>query len=252
MAFDIPLYGPRWFNGIDCAFEIILVVTALSIWYFARKAKRLTDQPRLSTLANAFLLIALSFLIKIVTNLSTYLKLQDLGSVFWFSQAIQVQILFALGYFLYRLLFLVALIWLVCLGLEVIDWRLRVLLVIFAAVGTFFSQYSYIVFHLMTVVLLAYVVAIAYGHWREKKGFRTRTVAMAFLMILISQVVFLFVGWEPEMYVLGETIQLLGFAGLLYNQITLPKIKQSMENSMQQSNRAAKQGVKHSVKQGVR
>lgn len=223
MPIDIPLYGPRWFNGIDSAFEIIVVFTALSIAYYARKAKNLTGDPKLSALANAFVLIAVSFLIKMVTNIAAYLKLQELGQVIWFSQAIQVQIFFALGYFLNRLFFLIALIWLVCLGLEVVDWRLKLLLVIFAAVGTFFSQYSYVVFHLIALVLLVYVVALAYGVWRETRKLRARTIAVSFLMILVSQVAFLFVGFEPGMYVLGETIQLVGIAGMLYNQATLPR-----------------------------
>lgn len=236
MAIDIPLYGPRWFSGIDCAFEIVSVITALSIWFFAQRANKLTGHPKLQALGNAFLLIAVSFLIKIITNAATYLKLNELGPMFLFSKAIEVQIIFALGYFLYRLLFLVALIWLVCLGLDVVDWRLKLLLVIFAAVGTFFSQYSYVVFHLIAMILLMYIVALAYGHFRESKKPRSRTIVVSFFLIMISQVMFLFVGFEPAMYVVGETIQLAGFTGMLYNQVTLPRVSRKAGG--------VKQGVK--------
>lgn len=223
MVVGIPLYGPRWFNGIDCAFDIVSILAALSIWFFARRANKLTGNPKLLPLGNAFLLIAISFLIKIVTNTATYLKLNELGPMIVFSKAIEAQIMFASGYFLYRLLFLVALIWMVCLGLGVEDWRLKLLLVIFAAVGTFFSQYSYVVFHLIALVLLTYIVALAYGRFQESKKARSRTIAASFFLIMISQVMFLFVGLEPAMYVAGETLQLAGFVGMLYNQMTLPR-----------------------------
>lgn len=222
MALEVPLYGPRWFNGIDSVFEVVMIATAVSIWWTARKAKRLGLE-QAAALSEAFFLIALSFAIKVGTNVATAMRLQELGPIFLFSQAVHVQILLALGYFMHRLLFLIALIWLVCLGLHITDWRLKALLVAFAGIGTFFSQYSYVVFHVLALLLLLYVAASSYSSWQLTRKDRCKTVCISFLLVLVSQAVFLFVGMDAGMYVVGESLELLGFVGLLYNQVTLPR-----------------------------
>jgi len=50
---------------------------------------------------------------------------------------------------------------------------------------------------------------------------------------MVSQVMFLFVGLEPSMYVVGETLQLGGFVGMLYNQMTLPRSSRHVGGVMQ-------------------
>ncbi len=224
MVLNVPIYGPRWFNGIDSLFEVVFILAALSVWWYARKIKCLTGDKSCSTLGQAFLLIAIAFAIKGLTNLVVFMKLDDLGGVVWFSQVFQIQVLLAFGYFLFRLFFLVALIWLVCLHLKVSDWRVRALFVMFAAVGTFFSQYSYVVFHLIALILLIYVVAGAYEVFKEIRNRRTAIITMSFLAILAGHVAFLFVGMEGGMYVLGESLELAGFLGILYNQMSLPRV----------------------------
>ena len=158
-----------------------------------------------------------------LTNIAVYTKLGDLSKPFILAEVIQVQILFALGYFFYRLFFLVALIWLVCIGLKVIDWRVKMLFVLFAAVATFFSHYSYLVFHLTAMILLVYVVADKYGTYKQSRNRRSAIIALSFFAVLLSQVMFVFVSLEPWMYVIGETLQVIGFLGIIYNQVTLPK-----------------------------
>ncbi|MEK6961582.1 MAG: hypothetical protein AABX47_10540 [Nanoarchaeota archaeon] len=223
MALDVPLYGPHWFNGIDTAFDIISIFAALMVAWYARKIKCITGDKSCCALGHAFILIAISFAIKVLTNIAVYTKLGDLSKPFILAEVIQVQILFALGYFFYRLFFLVALIWLVCIGLKVIDWRVKMLFVLFAAVATFFSHYSYLVFHLTAMILLVYVVADKYGTYKQSRNRRSAIIALSFFAVLLSQVMFVFVSLEPWMYVIGETLQVIGFLGIIYNQVTLPK-----------------------------
>lgn len=223
MALDVPLYGPHWFNGIDTAFDIISIFAALMVAWYARKIKCITGDSSCCSLGHAFLLIAVSFAIKVLTNIAVYLHLEEISRPFVLAEVVQVQILFALGYFIYRLFFLVALIWLVCIGLKVSDWRVKMLFVLFAAVATFFSHYSYLVFHIISLLLLIYIVADKYGSFRQGRNKRSAVIALSFFAVLLSQVMFVFVSIEPWMYVIGETLQLIGFLGLIYNQVTLPK-----------------------------
>jgi len=225
MAFAVPLGGPNWFNGIDSAFEIVSIIIALTVWWYARKIKCLTGDATCSSLSNAFLLIALSLVIKVVTNVIAYLELKDLCRVCQLNEVLGVQVMFASGYFLYRLFFLIALIWLVCVGFKVYDPRIRLLFVIFAAIGTLFSHYSYVVFHLIAGVLLMYIVGASYGTYRQTGNKRSAIVAGSFLLLLLSQVMCLFVGFDSSMYVAGESFQLAGFLGILYNQFSLRSVE---------------------------
>lgn len=233
MVFNVPLYGPHWFNGVDTAFEIVSIIAAMMVWWYARKIKCITGDSTCCALGQAFLLIAVSFTVKVLTNIAVYLEIDKLGDIAFFSQVIGIQVMFALGYFLYRLFFLVALIWLVCIGLKIMDWRVRLLFVLFAAIATFFSHYSYVVFHLIALVLLMYVVADKYANYRGSQNRRSAVIGMSFFLILLSQLMFLFVGLEQWTYVVGETLQLLGFIGIIYNQFTLPKAKCCFASSVQ-------------------
>lgn len=222
MNFNVPLYGPNWFNGVDTVFDVISAVAAAMVWLYARRVKRLTGDPSCSYLGNAFLLISISFVIKVITNVVTYLDLDSLGNVFLLSDALKVQVFLAAGYFVYRLCFLIALIWLVCIGLKIMDWRVKSLFAIFAAIGTLFSHYAYVVFHFIALMLLIYIVASSYGRYKENQNKRSAMITLSFFCLLLAQVMFLFVGIEQWMYVIGESLQLLAFCGVIYNQITLP------------------------------
>ncbi len=225
--------SPNWFKGIDSLFEVVSLIICLLIAYYGSKIYDFVKQKKYRTVALSFLFIALSFAIKVITNLSIYFQynrlkvslLSAMSSTFpaVTSKIIQIKLIYYVGYFAYRFSFLLALILLLSLVLKIKDKRIVSIFIVFSIIASFSSYYYYYTFHIIAAVLLFYIFMYFYENYMIKKLKSARYITLAFFSLFISQLVFIFVLFDPKIYVFGEVVQLLGFLILLYYYFLVSK-----------------------------
>lgn len=228
-------FGPSWFYGIDIIFEFFSIIACLLIAFYALRLYKFSDNSKHKYFGFSFLAIALSFFVKILTNLVGYfpvIKVETvkLVSVMYNSFTITYTPLKA-ALFIHRSLMLLGLFGIFYIVSKSRE-RNKILLFIYFSIITslyvLFDQFgynSYRIFYLTTAFLSAFILRYYYVYYKKNKSKKTLLVVESFLFILIGQIAFIFTFSTLGIngYVLGEIIQFFGFLLLLYNYYLLQK-----------------------------
>lgn len=214
------LFSPKWFFGYDIIFEIFSIVATLLIFGYAYQIYKVSKKPEHKYFAIAFLLIALSFVFKILTNFEIYYSVLEpvrLGSITITRTFLyQSRVLHFFGLFMFRFLMTIAIFG---IYLNVTEGGRRKSDIFIAsyliAMLTLFSIYMYFAFHLTLVILLIFICHILWKRQERRKNIYTKTIFYSFLLLLFSQVMFSALYINLVFYIFGESLQLLGYIGLL-------------------------------------
>jgi len=221
------IFSPRWFYGIDIVFEIFIAMITFLIANYGYRYYRISRDKRYKYFSLAFMLIGFSFISKILTNFSIYyevLKTLDFGFITITTKTIQVSdVLFSMGFFLFRVLLLSAFLLLLFVYEDVRSKKIKTLLIYYLLLTTFFSQYVFFIFHLNAALLLFMLFINAYENYIKKATKSSSIVALCFLTLTISQIVFIFSAINKLAYVIAEALQLFGFSLLLYDYATVSR-----------------------------
>lgn len=225
-------YTPTWFNGWDIMFELVILLIALLIAAYSWRVYRLNKESVYAYFSLAFVLITLGLLIKIGTSATLYFTsvrdtaLSALAPVVAGPQSsLQFADLFyRSGFFLQMVPILGA--WLLIFFIsqksrnrlnrwyEVSQIALFIYLILLVSI---IANFKYMVFYLTSAVLLSLIVLNYYKSYLNKNRNRNTFLVMSsFLLILFSNLCFVFVYLFEGLYVFGEVFLLLGFLLLLY------------------------------------
>lgn len=214
------VYSPAWFYGKDIIIDLVSILVLSLLVIFSAQYYRMDNKNKnYLYLAIAFLLIAFSFFFKILTNFTIYytvLEKWHLGTVTYaFNDVHSTNILFFMGFLLYRVLTL--------LGLYILyeiyqkdHKRSQIFLIIYLLlVMTYFSSSAYYIFHVTSFILLLMITLQYLRNYRKNKQSTTKLLACSFGTIAASQLIFIFVQINAVLYVVAEAIQLAGYVILL-------------------------------------
>ena len=211
--------GPTWFYGIDYVFDLVSVIVGLLISYFSYKTYRYTSQKKYLYFAASFFLVASAFISKILATIPVYskqLRVETVGLVTVTKYVInKVNWINALGISVARLVMLSAFLILVLVSLKIKDRKIIVLLVYFLIISTTLVSASYIVFHTTLLIMLAILFLNYRRNYLKVKSANAKMVMYSFLLLLISRIFFIFEGLINNFYVVGESVQLVGYLLLL-------------------------------------
>lgn len=228
-------FTPPWFNGWDIIIDGIILIVALLIAAYSWKIYRLNHENRYLYFSFALLLIGVGLLFNIITNSILYfLSVREIAAEILRPVA-GAQLEFS--YLLYRAGFFLQMVpmlggWLLMFFIsqksrarlrkfyEVSQIALFIYLIVLVSIV---SNFKYFVFYLTSAVLLALIVLNYYKNYlNTNKNENTLQVMWAFLLILGSQIAFVFVFLQEKLYVVAEILFLLGFLVLLatYRRIT--------------------------------
>jgi len=211
--------GPTWFYGIDYIFDLVSVIVGLLISYFSYKTYRYTSQKKYFYFSASFFFVALAFISKILATIPVYskeLKVEEVGLVTVTSHIInKVTWINALGVSIARLIMLFAFLILVLVSLKIKDKKIIALLMYFLVISTTLVSASYIVFHITLLLMLGILFLNYRRNFLKVKSSNAKMVMYSFFALLVSQIFFIFEGGVKHFYVIGETIQLVGYLILL-------------------------------------
>ncbi len=220
---------PDWFKDIDTGFEVVSLIATFLIAATAYKFYKLTDEVRYKWFSASFFLISISYFFKILTNIIVYNEewgTKTLGLFTYTVQYVHEYYYFEIfGTLAFRFLMLVGLFGLFYIICKCQDQKSVFIIIFLIFMTTIFSNIQYFAFHLTAALLLGLIVWQLYYNMREQQTITVRTPIIAFSVLLISQLLFGLLFLTPEMYVIGEVVQLFGFLLLLYNYIQLVRGK---------------------------
>ena len=217
------IQAPEWFYGIDALFDIVSLFVALLVAYYGYRVYKLGGQGNVGLIACSFFLLAFSFLFKIVTNLGIYIAVLKLFTMPLHIGIAKIETLYLAGYFFHRFLFLFGLLFLLKIALNIQDKRIIWIFILFIIMSTFFANNMYYLFHLISLLFLWYVCGFFWRNFKKKQTKASRMVVYTFILMFLSHLAFVFVGFHNLLYVIGEAMQLLGFLTLLSNYVLVLK-----------------------------
>ncbi|MBN2042468.1 MAG: hypothetical protein JW754_01545 [Candidatus Aenigmarchaeota archaeon] len=210
------IFSPIWFMGIDSIFEILSAIIAIFVGFYAFKIYRSTRKKDFFYLFIAFAMLFFAFIVRSFTDLAAYsLFLESIPII---TKIVQVQYVYYTGIYTYQLLTLLGYLTLAILALKIRGRRVISLLVMFVIISSVMSLVSYSAFHMIAAVMLSYVVLHFYENCSRKFCKNSLLVFVSFLLIFLSQVIFIFI-FHTWFYVLGQVLQFLGYFLLLANLI---------------------------------
>ncbi len=219
------IFGPEWFYGIDTIFDMVSIVVSFMIAYFGYRCYKYSSQKRYLYFSSSFFLVALAFIIKIITTIPVYAREITQRTIGFLTitttNYVRIVWIHRFGIFLARFLMISSFLMLFLLLMKIRNKKVIVLLFYFALITTLLSQYSYFVFHL-TLALFLFYLSLGF----RKNYLRTRLknaglVMCSFYVLFLSQLVFIFDLINKNCYVVGEVIQLVGYLILLFTLIRL-------------------------------
>lgn len=212
--------SPDWFASKDIiilGFSIItlLLIAAFSLRFYFFKKK---EHKSYLYFAASFLLLAVSFLWKIATDITIYynlIKTKQIGLFTITYQTVRAEkVLFVAGHFAHYLLMLLGL-YILYVVLNRKSTMNHLLILYFIVMTTIFSNFSYFIFHLTAFVLLLGISFRYYLICRKNKRKATRMIFTSFSIIALSQILYMFVKLWGNIYVVAQVTQLIGFILLM-------------------------------------
>lgn len=221
------LYSPQWFFGKDILIDIVSVIVLFLIGYFGIKYYKLNKKNKnYLVLASSFFMLAVSFLFKILTNFTIYyhtIETRTLGALTLTYHAVKSSnLFFIIGFLMYRILTLLGLYLLYSIYQK--QTKPNIFLVVYLLlIVTYFSSSAFYIFHLTSFILLLFITSQYIKNYKNNKIETTRSLAYSFGIITISQVLFILVRFNLFLYVIGESLQLVGYIWLLFTFISVLK-----------------------------
>lgn len=221
------VFSPSWFSGIDSLFELVTVIVTMLIAIYAHKIYKLTQEKKYRFFSYSFLLISISYIIKILMDVSVYYpttKIVKIGILTVVTHTFErLDAFYSIGYFVLRFLLLLGLLGIFLVLEKREDWKSAFLLIYLAFVSALFGNYLYHVFHITTSLFLLLIFVYYHNNYMNYKSKNSFFVASSFFLIFVSQLIFIALSLHPVLYVVGESIQLLGYLLLLFTFISILK-----------------------------
>jgi hypothetical protein len=218
------VYSPAWFYGKDIIIDLVSILVLCFIAIFSVHYYKIDNRNKnYMYLAFAFILLAASFVFKVLTNFTIFYTVPHQLSIGVMTYSINLihstNILFFVGFLLYRVLTLIGLYALYETYQKEHKKSNIFLIVYLLLIMTYFSSSAYYIFHITSFMLLLIITLQYLKNYRKYRQATTKLLACSFGTITASQLIFIFVKMNAVIYVLAEAIQLAGYMILLITMI---------------------------------
>lgn len=212
------------FYGIDSLIELLIILVACVISLYSHKIYKIIKEHNYRFFSWAFLLIAVSFVFKILSNFTIYQRIKIEGINFVYtvlSQPSYIPIINFVSFTFYKIFYLLGFLILFLL-LTKTEKKQNVFLFIYLSIlAILFSIYFNFVFHLTIILILIFLTIHFYENHKNHRTTNSLLVFIGFLIILISHIFMVFSDMHSLFYLISEGLMLIAFLSLLVNQIKI-------------------------------
>jgi hypothetical protein len=218
--------SPPGFYGKDIGIDALSAIIVILIGIFSLRNFLLDRDNRKHLFVSlAFMILGLSFIVKVLTNLLTHngFIAQEhfvfMGTDFGVSYAF----FSALGFLTHAFLTLFGFYMLYALASKERFTMNYIIIAYFIFISTYFARFNTIVFYLTALI---FVMALSRRYilaYKEYGYVNTLYLGWSFGIIGLSQAVFIFATQSRTLYILAEILQLIGYLALLATFIMVLK-----------------------------
>jgi len=213
------------FYGIDSLFEFLVIIVASIISLYSYKVYRMLKNKNFKYFSIAFLFIAISFIFKILSNLTILhrVEITNLNSVIVItSQFEYMRLIQFASFIIYKTLYLLGALLLFFIATKTKKQN-KIMFVYLSILVIILSIFMNFVFYLTLVFILTFLTSYYYENYKKNKLTNSFLVFLGFFLLSISQLVLIFSGFRPIVELTGDMLMLAGFLVLLINQIKIKR-----------------------------
>lgn len=220
------VYSPQWFYGKDILIDIVSIFVLLLIAFFSIRYYNIKKNRNYLYLTLSFIILAASFLAKILINFNVYYKLietKELGVISAVYQSMKAtHSIFITSFVVYWLstIFGYYILYSIYQNQSLSNFLFGTYLI---SVSTYIAYPDYRTFHLTLLVILSLITALHLKRYLKNRHVATKLLALSFGVMALSQLFFISIDWNINFYVIGELIQLIGYTSLLFTFIMVLK-----------------------------
>ena len=213
---------PQWFSGYNSILEMMFFAVTLLVGAYALKIYRLSGQKQHKLFGLSFLMISASYILQSVLNfLNRYsmaggCNMQTMSSIYSLNVA---------GIYLHMLLFIIGLVTLACTTLKIKDLKAYFLFAAIAIGALIFSSIKLYFFYVISSILLIYISLFYLRNYLQSRKTNALIVFIGFLFLLFAKIHFIFSVDHGAFYVAGHMIELVAYALILINFISVIRRK---------------------------
>ena len=204
---------PGWFFGANAVLELVAAVACLLVFYFATKTSKLTKQDNIFFLGLGFFFLGVSFLARTLVHLLFYpFNANKLLN--------DVVVFFNYGGLFYMALTLAAYLIILAVSMQIGGRKTISLIFLISFIGIFFSTLPLRIFHLISIIVLIYILSHYLLNYTRKKGLNSFLTFVGFFLILVGHVLFILQIYglytDYVIYMVAHLVQLGGYGSLLW------------------------------------
>lgn len=209
-------HSPKWFLGIDSFIEAFIVIIALIIAIYSYKVFKFSQNKNYFYLTLSFLLISISYLFKIVTDIAYITierEIQLLLSIFLNESLVAIS---SITIIIHKLLLIVGLLIALYLTCKKFNYIYFIIISFFIILLTF-TLYSYQLFLLLTFTINL-VIVLNLTFFNKKPN---SILSLFFIYLTITYFILFLTPFIPVCYVLGHLALLVSYLILLFTLIKI-------------------------------
>jgi len=203
---------PRWFFGFDIAMELIFAVVAMVLASFAYKIYKASEEEEVRLFSVSFALISVSYIVWAAAN---YFIMRTLtGDIFELNLTNLLSTSYILS-LLHMSLFILGLITLTYATLGLKNGRIYYLFAGLGLIGLVSSSIPWITYQILSIVLIASIIyhqTVDHSCYKNKKSM---CISLAFILLFLSRLDFLFAAKTTFAYILGHILELSAYLIIL-------------------------------------
>ena len=221
---------PSWLFGIDITLELIFWIITLAVAIIAYKVYKISRENSMKCFSIGFLLVSLSYLVWAIINIFALSEFME----FSLQKAFSIGIV---GIYAYILLLSIGLITIAYAILPKKNSRVYYIMLGLGLIAIVSSANKIITFRAVSVLLLSVIVYHFFVQWREHKSKNLLYSAIAFSLLLLSNLEFALSANYYTAYVVGHFLELAAYSIILRNLVKIAFIGKTSSNE-QKKNKA--------------
>lgn len=212
---------PSWFFIYSIILEAFFAVITLVVSYYAFKVYKLIEEDNAKLLSNAFLCIAISYIVQAVLNIIVLSKFdEDVVSLMSLRDAALLNLF---GTYVHALFFVIGLVLLTYTTFKVRNIRIVTLLISIILVAVLFCPNKVFLFYVIAAILLIHTVIHYFINYLKSKKINALLILTAMILLFIASLQFILAVNYEIYYVLGHILEFVAYALILTNLVIILK-----------------------------
>ncbi len=201
--------------------QVFFALITLLIAYLSFKVYRITKTSQTRSMSIAFLLIFISYAIQATINSITFLEINpDLYVLFGIHP---LSVFHNQGLYFHMLFLTIGLAFLMYTVVKAKDSSLLWYFVLSSLIVFFLSENKLIGFFLLTSLYLAFLSYHFFLNYKKRKKTAPMLVTLGFFFLFLGHIGFIFMATSTFFYILGHSLDFIGYFLLLYNYYLIRK-----------------------------